>query len=106
MRQQYCIVNGSIKKICQQSLIKQKKQPGNLLEKKRVSNQDGTTEVVPTSNKDDKKHRLNEAKFTVRTLALQETTAVDGAYLKSGRQINIDDARRQVEHAETLIQKT
>jgi hypothetical protein len=27
---------------------------------------------------------------------LQETNVVDGAYLKSGRQINIDDARKKV----------
>ena len=71
--------------------------------KKRVSNQDGITEVVPISKNDDKKHHLNEQKLTIRTLALQEATVVDGAYLNSGRQINIDDARKKVDQAETLI---
>jgi hypothetical protein len=41
----------------------------------------------------------------MRRLALQETTEVNGIYLKSGRQINIDETRRTVEHAETLIQR-
>jgi len=55
--------------------------------------------------KDDKKRHLADEKLTMRRLALQETTEVNGIYLKSGRQINIDETRRTVEHAETLIQR-
>jgi len=95
MRQQYCIVNGSIKNL-PAVIDKAKEATRKSVRKKRVSDQDGTTDVVPISKKDDKKHGLNEDKPTVRSLVLQETNVVDGAYLKSGRQINIDDARKKV----------
>ena len=57
------------------------------------------------TKKDDKKHHLADKKLTMRRRALQETIEVNGVYLKSGRQINIDERRRTVEHAETLIQR-
>jgi len=72
---------------------------------KRCADQNGTVEAVPINKKDDKKHRLVDEKLTMRRLALQENTEVNGIYLKSGRQINIDETRRTVEHAETLIQR-
>jgi len=104
MRQQYCIVNRSIKNL-PAVIDKVKESTRKSVRKKRVSDQDGTTDVVPISKKDDKMRRLNEDNLTIRTLVLQETTVVDGAYLKSGSQINIDDARKRVDQAETLIRR-
>ncbi len=72
---------------------------------KRIADQNGTLEAVPITNKGDKKRRVAENKLTTRTLALQNTTEVDGVYLKSGRQINIDDTRRKVDQAQNVIQR-
>jgi hypothetical protein len=72
---------------------------------KRIADQNGTLEAVPITNKGDKKRRVAENKLTTRTLALQNTIEVDGVYLKSGRQINIDDTRRKVDQAQKVIQR-
>jgi hypothetical protein len=60
MRQQYCIVNGSIKKYLPAVIDKAKEATRKSVRNKRVPNHDGTTKVAPISKKDDKKRCLYE----------------------------------------------
>ncbi len=71
---------------------------------KRIRDHDGNVVTLTISKADQKKQRTAEEKLLLRTNALAETTTNE-QYLKSGRQLNIEETRRKVENAERVIQQ-
>jgi hypothetical protein len=61
--------------------------------RKHVDNETGAVIRLEISMKQDKKKKSQELKDQIRTAALEETAKTNGAFLKSGLQCNLDDAK-------------
>jgi hypothetical protein len=60
---------------------------------RHVDNESGAEMYLEISTKLDKKKKSRELKDQICTAALEETAKTNGAYLKSGLQCNLDEAK-------------
>jgi len=72
---------------------------------KRARDHDGNMISLPTSKAQQKKQCIAEEKLTLRTNALAETRNTNEQYLKSGRQLNIEETKKKVENAERVLNR-